>query len=63
MGAKGNWDFSISDLVENPDGTDNFNLWGEFRWSPEGPVSQIQSPHLHVEAPGIFSDLLGLFSC
>ena len=31
---------------------------GEFRWSPEGPVSQIHSPHLHVGAPGIFSDLL-----
>ena len=25
---------------------------------PEGPVSQIHSPHLHVGAPGIFSDLL-----
>ena len=33
-------------------------LCGEFRWSPEGPVSQIHSPHLHVGAPGIFSDLL-----
>ena len=31
---------------------------GEFRWSPEGPVSQIHSPHLHVGAPGFFSDLL-----
>ena len=35
-----------------------FNPCGEFRWSPEGPVSQIHSPHLHVGAPGIFSDLL-----
>ena len=35
-----------------------FNLRGEFWWSPEGPVSQIHSPHLHVGAPGIFSDLL-----
>ena len=26
--------------------------------SPEGSVSQIHSPHLHVDAPGIFSDLL-----
>ena len=26
-------------------------------WSLEGPVSQIHSPHLHVGAPGIFSDL------
>ena len=24
----------------------------------EGPVNQIHSPHLHVEGPGIFSDLL-----
>ena len=35
-----------------------FNPCGEFCWSPEGPVSQIHSPHLHVGAPGIFSDLL-----
>ena len=30
----------------------------EFRWSPEGPVNQNHSPHLHVDAPGMFSDLL-----
>ena len=30
----------------------------EFRWSPEGPVSQIHSPHLLAGVPGIFSDLL-----
>ena len=35
-----------------------FNLCGEFRWSLEGAVSQIHSPHLHSGAPGIFSDLL-----
>ena len=35
-----------------------FNPCGEFWWSPEGPVSQIHSSHLHVGAPGIFSDLL-----
>ena len=35
-----------------------FNPCGEFRWSPEGPVSQIHSPPIHVGAPGIFSDLL-----
>ena len=29
-----------------------FNLCCELRWSPEGPVSQIHSPHLHVGAPG-----------
>ena len=34
-----------------------FNSCGEFRWSPEGPVSQIHSPHLHAGAPWIFSDL------
>ena len=35
-----------------------FNPCDEFRWSPEGPVSQIYFPHLHVGAPGIFSYLL-----
>ena len=35
-----------------------FNPCGEFRWSPEGPVSQIHSPHLLVGAPGIVSDLI-----
>ena len=35
-----------------------FNPCCELRWSPEGPVSQIHSPHLHAGAPGIFSDLL-----
>ena len=35
-----------------------FNLYGEFRLSPEGPVSQIHTPHLHEGAPGMFSDLL-----
>ena len=34
-----------------------FNPCGEFRWSLEGPVSQIHSPHLQVGDPGIFSDL------
>ena len=34
-----------------------FSPCGEFRWSPEGPVSQIHSLHLHVEGPGIFSDI------
>ena len=32
-----------------------FDLCGEFRWSPEGTVSQIHSPQFHV---GIFSELL-----
>ena len=31
-----------------------YNPCGEFRWSPDGPVSQIHSPQLHVGAPGIF---------
>ena len=35
-----------------------FNPCCEFRWSLEGPVNQILSPHLHVGALGIFSDLL-----
>ena len=35
-----------------------FNPCGEFLWSPDGPVSQIHSPHLLVGAPGIFTDLL-----
>ena len=35
-----------------------FYPYGEFRWSPEGTVSQIHSSHLHVGAPEIFSDLL-----
>ena len=35
-----------------------FNPCGEFWWNPEGPVSQIQSPNIHVGAPEIFSDLL-----
>ena len=35
-----------------------FNPRGEFRYSPEGTVSQIHSLHLLVGARGIFSDLL-----
>ena len=35
-----------------------FNPRGKFRWSPEGPVSQIHSPYLHAGCLGIFSDLL-----
>ena len=42
--------FIISIVIYNP--------CCEFRWSPEGPVSQIHSPHFHVGAPGIFSNLL-----
>ena len=57
VGAKGDWDFWISDLAENPDGID-INPCGEFRRSPEGPFSQIHFPHLHIAAPGIVSDLL-----
>ena len=53
VGAKGDWDFRISGVVKNPDGTD-ISPRGEFRWSPEGPVSQTQSIHLHVGAPDIF---------
>ena len=35
-----------------------FNPYGELPWSPEGPVSQIHSPYLHIGATGIFSDHL-----
>ena len=35
-----------------------FSSWGEFRRNQEGSFSQIHSHHLHVCAPGIFSDLL-----
>ena len=38
-----------------------FNPCCEFRWSPKDPESQIHSPHVHVGAPGIFSDLLRFF--
>ena len=42
LGAKGDWDFQISDLVKLI-----FNLF-----------SQIHSPHFHFRSPGFFSDLL-----
>ena len=44
------WSKSLMEVIFNP--------CGEFQWSPECPVSQIHSPHLHVGAYGIFSDLL-----
>ena len=44
------WSKTLMELIFNP--------CGEFRWSSEGSVSQIYSPHLHVGALGIFSDLL-----
>ena len=44
------WSKTLIELIFNP--------CGEFRWSPEDPVSQTHSPHLLVDAPGIFSDLL-----
>ena len=44
------WSETLMELI--------FNYCGEFRWSQEIPVSQIHTPHLHVRAPGIFSDLL-----
>ena len=44
------WSKTLMELIFNP--------CGEFRWSPEGPVSQIHSPHLLFGAPGIFSDIL-----
>ena len=47
------WSKTLMELIFKP--------CGEFRWSPEGPVSQIHSTHLHVGAPGIFSGLLRSF--
>ena len=44
------WSKTLKELIFNP--------CGEFRWCPEGPVSQIHSPRLYSGAPGIFSDLL-----
>ena len=44
------WSKTLMELI--------FNSCGEFRWSPSGPVSQIHSPRLLIDAPGIFSDLL-----
>ena len=44
------WSKSLLELIFNP--------CDKFRWSPEGPVSQVHSPHLHAGAPGIFSHLL-----
>ena len=45
------WSRTLMELIFNP--------WGEFLWSPEGPVIQIYSHHLHAGSPGIFADLLG----
>ena len=56
-GTKGDWDFRISHQVKTLMEL-IFNPCGEFRWSPEAPVSQIHSPHFHDGLPGIFSDLL-----
>ena len=44
------WSKTLMELIFNP--------CGEFMWSPEGPVIQIHSPHLHVSAPRIVSDIL-----
>ena len=44
------WSKTLMELIFNP--------CSEFRWSPEGPVGQIHSPHLRAGAPGIFSGLL-----
>ena len=44
------WSKSLMKLIVNP--------CDEFRLSPEGSISSIHSPHLHVGAHGIFSDLL-----
>ena len=43
------WSETLMELI--------LNACGEFRWSPYGSVSQNYSPHLHIGAPGISSDL------
>ena len=53
VGAKVNWDFRTSDLVIKPWWNWCLTPVANFG-SPEGPVSQIHSPHLLVGAPGIF---------
>ena len=40
------WSKTLKELIFNP--------CGECRWRPEGPVSQIHSPHLLVGATGTF---------
>ena len=45
-----NWSKALMEMI--------FNTCGEFRWNPEGPVSQIRSPHLHDCALGIFQNIL-----
>ena len=37
------WSKTLMELIFNP--------CGKFRWSPEGPINQIHSPHLHVWCP------------
>ena len=44
------WSETLMELIFNP--------CNEFRWSSEGPVSQIHSPHIHGVDPGISSNLL-----
>ena len=43
------WSKTLMELI--------FNLCGEYRWSPESPVSQIHSLHLHVGAPDLLRSL------
>ena len=49
------WSKTLMELI--------FNAYCEFRWNPEGPVSQIHSPHLHVVPLGSFQIFQGLFRC
>ena len=44
------WEKTLMELIFKP--------CNEFRYSPECPVSQIHSPHLHIGAPVVFLDLL-----
>ena len=44
------WSKTLMETIVNP--------CGDFRWSPECPVSQMHSPDLHAGVPRIFSVLL-----
>ena len=56
MGAKVDWDFRISDLVKNPDGTDIPVVdFGEVQRAQLAKSTLLTSS---LVPPGIFSDLL-----
>ena len=58
--ANGGWDFQISDLIKNPDGTDYLTPVVNFCEVQRAQLAK-STPHLHVGSPGIFSDRLRSF--